>query len=105
MCFPRHPFLHVLTEKELLKLSSNNHHHTSYCYQIRNVFVLQDAAGGFLKKQADPAVLRGKFEIQSAKDFFHFATANLTRLVVPWHEKFRRNFLIILNSLKYYKQC
>jgi hypothetical protein len=31
-----------------------------------------------LKKQADLAVLRGKFEIQSAKDFFHFATANLT---------------------------
>jgi hypothetical protein len=35
-------------------------------------------AGGFLKKQADLAVIRGKFEIQSAKDFFHFATANLT---------------------------
>ena len=34
---------------------------------------------GFLQKQADLAVLRGKFEIQSAKDFFHFATANLTK--------------------------
>jgi hypothetical protein len=38
----------------------------------------QDATGGFLKKQADIAVLRGKFEIQSTKPFFHFATANLT---------------------------
>ena len=38
----------------------------------------QDATGGFLKKQADLAVLRGKFEIQSTKHFFHFATANLT---------------------------
>lgn len=38
----------------------------------------QDAAGGFLKKQADLAVLRGKCEIQSAKDFFQFANTNLT---------------------------
>jgi hypothetical protein len=47
-------------------------------YEASRVKGPQDAAGGFLKKQADLAVLRGKFEIQSAKDFFHFATANLT---------------------------
>ena len=32
----------------------------------------QDAAGGFLKQQADMAVLRGKHIIQSAKDFYDF---------------------------------
>ena len=54
-----------------LKLSRN-------FYEASRVKGPQDAAGGFLKKQADLAVLRGKFEIQSAKDFFHFAIANLT---------------------------
>jgi hypothetical protein len=32
----------------------------------------QDAAGGFLKNQADLAVVRGKTSIKSAKDFFDF---------------------------------
>ena len=54
-----------------LKLSRN-------FYETSHAKGSQDAAGGFLKKQADPAVLCGKFEIQLAKDFFHFATANLT---------------------------
>jgi hypothetical protein len=54
-----------------LKLSRN-------FYETSHAKGSQDVAGGFLKKQADPAVLRGKFEIQSAKDFFYFATANLT---------------------------
>ena len=54
-----------------LKLSRN-------FYETSHAKRPQDAAGGFLQKQADLAVLRGKFEIQSAKDFFHFATANLT---------------------------
>jgi hypothetical protein len=52
----------------------------NYLELSRNFYETSHAkvAGGFLKKQADPAVLRGKFEIQSAKDFFHLATANLT---------------------------
>jgi hypothetical protein len=47
-------------------------------YEISHAKGPKDATGGFLKKQADLAVLRGKCEIQSAKDFFHSATANLT---------------------------
>ena len=37
----------------------------------------QDAAGGFLKNQADYAVLRGKATIQCAKDLYKFAEENL----------------------------
>ena len=36
----------------------------------------QDAAGGFLKQQADMAVLRGKHIIQSAKDFYDYLNQN-----------------------------
>lgn len=35
---------------------------------------LQDAAGGFLKRQADLAILRGRTIIQNARDFYEFAT-------------------------------
>ncbi|CAG2255254.1 unnamed protein product [Mytilus edulis] len=54
-----------------------------YSKLIRNFFETshakgpQDAAGGFLKHQADYAVLRGKTHIQNAKDFFTFAEKNL----------------------------
>jgi hypothetical protein len=61
----------VCSTLNYLKLSRN-------FYETSHAKGPQDAAGGFLKKQADLSVLRGKFEIQSAKDFFHFATANLT---------------------------
>jgi hypothetical protein len=37
----------------------------------------QDAAGGFLKNQADLAVVRGKTSIQSAKDFFDFLCVSI----------------------------
>lgn len=37
----------------------------------------QDAAGGYLKRQADVAVLRGTAIIQSAKDLYDFAKGNL----------------------------
>jgi hypothetical protein len=37
----------------------------------------QDAAGGFLKSQADYAVLRGKATIQCAKDLYKFVEENL----------------------------
>jgi hypothetical protein len=36
----------------------------------------QDAVGGFLKNQADYAVLRGKATIQCAKDLYKFAEEN-----------------------------
>jgi hypothetical protein len=45
-------------------------------------------------------IFRGARQDQPASTKTH-----LPRLVVSWHDKFRRNFLIILNSLKYYKQC
>ena len=38
----------------------------------------QDAAGGFLKKQADMAVLRGKATIQNGIGFYECASDNLT---------------------------
>jgi dihydroorotate dehydrogenase len=50
---------------------------------VRNVFETahtkgpQDAAGGFLKNQADLAVVRVKTSIQSAKDFFDFCNENI----------------------------
>ena len=37
----------------------------------------QDAGGGFLKSQADIAVVRRKTKIQCAKDFYNFCTNNL----------------------------
>ncbi|MES9880719.1 MAG: hypothetical protein ABW185_07545, partial [Sedimenticola sp.] len=39
----------------------------------------QDAAGGYVKNQTDLAVIRGKHIIQSAHDFFEFASKNLTK--------------------------
>ncbi|CAC5358987.1 unnamed protein product [Mytilus coruscus] len=38
----------------------------------------QDAAGGFLKKQADLAVIRGTHVIQSSSDLFDYAQSNLS---------------------------
>ena len=38
----------------------------------------QDAAGGFIKRQADIAILRGTASIQCAKDLFTFAQKTLT---------------------------
>ena len=38
----------------------------------------QDAAGGYLKQQADLAVLRGKRIIQSAEDFYQFVAKELS---------------------------
>ena len=37
----------------------------------------QDAAGGFIKRQADIAVLRGNTIIQNAKDLFSFCNNDL----------------------------
>ena len=38
----------------------------------------QDAAGGFIKKEADLAVIRGTHAIQSLRDLFDFAQSNLS---------------------------
>ncbi|CAC5424930.1 unnamed protein product [Mytilus coruscus] len=38
----------------------------------------QDAAGGFIKKQADLAVIRGTHVIQSSSDLFDYAQSNLS---------------------------
>jgi hypothetical protein len=46
----------------------------------------QDAAGGFLKNQADLAVVRGKTSIQSAKDFFDFCNENLVSIYCFWYD-------------------
>ncbi|CAG2202023.1 unnamed protein product [Mytilus edulis] len=40
---------------------------------------LQDAAGGFVKRQADIAVLRGKVTIKTAEDMYQFSIQNLTK--------------------------
>ena len=62
---------------------SNSFREFGYRKIVRNVFETahakgsQDAAGGFLKNQADLAVVRGKTSIQSAKDFFDFCNENL----------------------------
>ncbi|VDI32144.1 Hypothetical predicted protein [Mytilus galloprovincialis] len=54
-----------------------------YDVLIRNYFETShgkgphDAAGGFLKNQADYAVLRGKTKIQTARDLYDFAQKNL----------------------------
>ncbi|CAC5419520.1 unnamed protein product [Mytilus coruscus] len=54
-----------------------------YDVLIRNYFETShgkgphDAAGGFLKNQADYAVLRGKTKIQTARDLYDFAQENL----------------------------
>ncbi len=37
----------------------------------------QDAAGGFVKRQADLAILRRKATIQTARDFYEYATEHL----------------------------
>ncbi|CAC5359116.1 unnamed protein product [Mytilus coruscus] len=39
----------------------------------------QDAAGGFVKRQADIAVLRGKVNTKTAEDMYQFAIKNLTK--------------------------
>jgi hypothetical protein len=50
-----------------------------YFKVIRNFFETshargpQDAAGGFIKKQADLPVIRGTHVIQSSRDLFDFA--------------------------------
>jgi hypothetical protein len=62
---------------------SNSFREFGYRKIVRNFFETahakgpQDAAGGFLKNQADLAVVRGKTSIQSAKDFFDFCNENL----------------------------
>ena len=38
----------------------------------------QDAAGGFIKRQLDTAILRGRANIQMAKDVYEFAKKNLS---------------------------
>lgn len=54
-----------------------------YVELIRNFFETshakgpQDAAGGFLKIQADLAVVRGQHIIQNAEDLYKFANENL----------------------------
>ena len=54
------------------------------CTIVRNFYETshakgpQDAAGGYLKQQADLAVLRGKTIIQSAKDFYDFVSEELS---------------------------
>lgn len=53
------------------KTLKRNYHETSHAKGP------QDAAGGFLKHQADFAVLRRKAKIQDAKDFYDFCEANL----------------------------
>jgi hypothetical protein len=63
-------------------LSNHVYATTEYGYKIfhRNFFETshakgpQDAAGGFIKRQADIAVLRGNTIIQNSKDCFHFVT-------------------------------
>ena len=47
------------------------------CYETSHAEGPQDAAGGFLKNQADIAVFRRKTKIQYAKDFYKFCTDNL----------------------------
>lgn len=55
----------------------------SYVELIRNFFETshakgpQDAAGGFLKIQADLAVVREQHIIQNAEDLYKFANENL----------------------------
>ena len=57
-----------------------------YKVLIRNVYETShgkgphDAAGGFLKSQADFAVLRGKTKIKSANELYNFAHGNLQNL-------------------------
>ena len=40
----------------------------------------QDATAGFIKKQADLAVIRGTYVIQSSRDLFDFAQSNLSTI-------------------------
>ncbi|CAC5393263.1 unnamed protein product [Mytilus coruscus] len=55
-----------------------------YAKILRNYFETshargpQDAAGGFIKKQADLAVIRGTHVIQSSSDLFDYAQSNLS---------------------------
>ncbi len=61
---------------DVSNLTDNVHYHKL----LRNYFETshakgpQDAAGGFLKKQADTAVLRGKAVIQDAESFYQLQT-------------------------------
>jgi hypothetical protein len=62
---------------------SRIHGELGYSKIIRNFYETshakgsQDAAGGFLKHQADMAVLRGSEMIQNANDFFDFVDSKL----------------------------
>ncbi|CAC5384777.1 unnamed protein product [Mytilus coruscus] len=57
-----------------------------YAKILRNYFETshargpQDAAGGFIKKQADLAVIRGTHVIQSSSDLFDYAQSNLSTM-------------------------
>ncbi|VDI26217.1 Hypothetical predicted protein [Mytilus galloprovincialis] len=62
---------------------SNGQQDFGYDRLIRNYFETshakgpQDAAGGYVKRQADLAILRRKATIQTAHDFYKFANENL----------------------------
>ena len=76
--------------------------HLNYASISRNFYETshakgpQDAAGGFLKKQADLAVLRGTTKIQSARDFYDYANKYL---VVPKSGIYKRRIFKYIESI------
>ena len=83
------------------------------CTIVRNFYETshakgpQDAAGGYLKQQADLAVLRGKTIIQSAKDFYDFVSEELSTVkqsAVCKSRIFRYIPEIPRNEVSYFKQ-
>ena len=83
------------------------------CTIVRNFYETshakgpQDAAGGYLKQQADLAVLRGKTIIQSAKDFYDFVSEELStpkQSAVCKSRIFRYVPEIPRNEASYFKQ-
>ena len=83
------------------------------CTIVRNFYETshakgpQDAAGGYLKQQADLAVLRGKTIIQSAKDFYEFVSEELStpkQSAVCKSRIFRYVPEIPRNEASYFKQ-
>ena len=77
---------------------------TEYGYKVfhRNFFETshakgpQDAAGGFIKRQADIAVLRGDTIIQNAKDLFSFCNNDLKE---PRSALFKRRIFRYVESV------
>ncbi|CAG2205864.1 unnamed protein product [Mytilus edulis] len=86
--FPSHQFRAAWQNQQLKAIISNLSANDCICIHdfsenFRNYFETshakgpQDAAGGYVKRQADLAILRRKATIQTAHDFYKFANENL----------------------------